>query len=397
VSVAWSEDRETPPQRLTVLGATGSVGTSTLDLVGRHPDRFAIEALVAHGNVTALAALAVRHRARLAVVADPARGADLRDALAGTGIASAAGPQAVIEAASRPVDCVLAAIVGAAGLAPTLAAVRQGCRIALANKECLVSAGAVFMRAVAASGAELLPVDSEHAGVFQALAGQDRAGITRIVITASGGPFRTWTAEAIAAVKVEQALKHPTWTMGQKITIDSASMMNKGLELIEAHHLFAMPADRLGVVVHPQSIVHALVEYVDGSVVAQLANPDMRAPIALALAWPRRMPTPTPPLDLAKLATLTFEAPDDVRFPCLGLAWTALRAGGAATNVMNAANEVAVAAVLDRRLPFGRISALVEATLAAMAPSGEPQTLEEALALDAEARVIAGQRLADLV
>jgi 1-deoxy-D-xylulose-5-phosphate reductoisomerase len=397
---AWVEARDQPPMRLTVLGATGSVGTSTLDLVGRHPDRFQVEALVANANAAALADLAVRHRARLAVVADPAQGPALAQALAGTGIATGAGPQAVEEAASRPVDCVLAAIVGAAGLAPTLAAVRQGARIALANKECLVSAGALFMREVGRARADLLPVDSEHAGVLQALAGQDRTGIARIVITASGGPFRTFTAEQIELAGVEQALKHPNWSMGQKITIDSASMMNKGLELIEAHHLFEMPAERLGVVVHPQSIVHALVEYIDGSVVAQLANPDMRAPIALALAWPRRMPSPTPRLDLARIGALTFEPPDEARFPCLRLAWAALRAGGGATAVLNAANEVAVEAVLARRLPFARIATVVERSLeraSAVRSPAEPQTLADVLALDAEARRLAGQAVAALV
>jgi 1-deoxy-D-xylulose-5-phosphate reductoisomerase len=342
----------------------------------------------------------VKHQARLAVVADPAQGPALKQALAGTAVEAAAGQQAVIEAAQRPVDCVLAAIVGAAGLAPTLAAVAQGCRIALANKECLVSAGTLFMREVASHNAELLPVDSEHAGVFQSLIGQDRTGVAKIVITASGGPFRTFTAQQIADARLEQALKHPNWSMGQKITIDSASMMNKGLELIEAHHLFGVTADQLGVVVHPQSIVHALVSYVDGSVVAQLANPDMRAPIALALSWPRRMPSPTPPLDLSALQTLTFEAPDEARFPCLRLAWAALRSGGGATAALNAANEVAVASVLRRQLEFAKIPRVVEATLEQMSAGGplsEPATIDAALGLDGEARRIAGQYVAALI
>lgn len=386
--------------RLSVLGSTGSIGTSTLDLVGRHAARFRIEALTAASNVELLAAQARRFGARMAVVADPARYGALADALAGTGIAVGAGPAALVEAAQRPADCVLGAIVGAAGLSPTLAAVAQGRRVALANKECLVSAGTLFMAACRRHGTELLPVDSEHAGVFQALVGQDRTGVSRIVITASGGPFRTWTAEAIAAATVEQALKHPNWAMGRKITIDSATLMNKGLELIEAHHLFDMPANGLGVVVHPQSIVHALVEYVDGSVVAQLANPDMRSPIALALAWPRRMPAPTPPLDLARIGSLTFEAPDLGRFPALGVALGALRRGGGATAALNAANEVAVEAFLARRLPFPGIALVVEATLGHMEAAGdlgEPGSIDDVMALDAAARRVAGQRIAALV
>ena len=397
---SWLDDRTAAPQRLTVLGATGSIGTSTLDLVGRYPDRFAIQALTANGNAAALARLAVSHRARLAVVADPDQYAALKDALAGTGITAAAGPSGLDAAARLPADCVLAAIVGAAGLAPTLAAVEQGCRIALANKECLVSAGSLFMAAVKHHKADLLPVDSEHAGVFQALAGHDRSGVSRIVITASGGPFRTWSKAEIAAATVDKALKHPNWSMGRKITIDSASLMNKGLELIEAHHLFDMPADKLGVVVHPQSIVHALVEYVDGSVVAQLANPDMRSPIALALAWPRRMPSPTPPLDLAKLATLTFEAPDEDRFPALRVAWTALRRGTGATAALNAANEVAVEGFLAGRLKFPGIALVVEQVLDHMERAGEmaePMSIAEVTTIDTTARRVAGQRIAVLV
>jgi 1-deoxy-D-xylulose-5-phosphate reductoisomerase len=400
VSSAWIDDTSAPPQRLTVLGATGSIGTSTLDLVGRYPSRFDIVALTAHSNADALAKLAIVHKAKLAVVADAAQYGALKAALSGSGIEAAAGPQAVIDAARRPADCILGAIVGAAGLAPTLAAVEQGTRIALANKECLVSAGALFMAAVKRHGATLLPVDSEHAGVFQALAGHDLTGVSRIVITASGGPFRTWTAEQIAAATVDKALKHPNWSMGRKITIDSASLMNKGLELIEAHHLFDMPADRLGVVVHPQSIVHALVEYIDGSVVAQMANPDMRSPIAVALAWPRRMPSPTPPLDLAQLATLTFEAPDEARFPALRVAWAALRRGGGATAALNAANEVAVEGFLSGPHKFPHIALAVERTLDHMEAAGElsePRSIEAVMAIDATARRVAGQHLARLV
>jgi 1-deoxy-D-xylulose-5-phosphate reductoisomerase len=387
--------------RLTVLGATGSIGTSTLDLVARHPGRFEIVALTANSNAEALASLARLHRAKHAVVADPAGYEALSAALAGSGITAAAGPQALIEAAAMPVDCVMAAIVGAAGLAPTMAAVRQGCRIALANKECLVSAGGVFMAAVAASGAELLPVDSEHAGVFQALAGHDLDGVSRIVITASGGPFRTWSAERIAAATVADALKHPNWSMGRKITVDSATLMNKGLELIEAHHLFAMEPRRLDAIVHPQSIVHAMVEYIDGSVVAQLANPDMRSPIALALAWPKRMASPTPPLDLAKLATLTFEAPDVARFPAFAVAKQALERGPGATAVLNAANEIAVEAFLDGRLRIPQIALVVEQSLAHIDATGgglaAPVDIDGVFALDAAARRVAGQRVAALV
>jgi 1-deoxy-D-xylulose-5-phosphate reductoisomerase len=380
------------PMRLSILGATGSIGTSTLDLIERHPGRFIIEAVTAHSNATALAALARRVGARLAVVADPGRYRDLAEALAGSGTVAAAGAEALVEAAARPTDCVMAAIVGAAGLAPTLAAVGATRRLALANKECLVTAGPVFMGAIARAGIELLPVDSEHAGVFQCLTGQDRSAVSSVTITASGGPFRTWTSEQIAAARPEQALKHPNWSMGRKITIDSATLMNKGLELIEAHHLFALAPDQLGVVVHPQSIVHALVGYTDGAVVAQMAMPDMRAPIALALGWPRRMASPTPVLDLARLASLTFEAPDRARFPALAIAEAALRRGAGATAALNAANEVAVEAFLAGRLSFPGIAARVEQTLDvlegrnALSP---PADLATALALDHMARTVA--------
>jgi 1-deoxy-D-xylulose-5-phosphate reductoisomerase len=386
-----SASERAAPMRLTILGATGSIGTSTLDLVGRHPGRFEIQALTAHGNAEALAALARHHRAKRAVKA----------ALAGSGIEAAAGRDAIVAAAAMPADCVLGAIVGAAGLEPTLAAVANGQRIALANKECLVSAGGIFMRAVKASGAELLPVDSEHAGVFQALCGHDRAGVSRIVITASGGPFRTWSAERIAAATVAETLKHPNWAMGRKITVDSATMMNKGLELIEAHHLFAMAPAGLAAIVHPQSIVHALVEYIDGSVVAQLANPDMRSPIALALSWPHRMAAPTPPLDLAKLAQLTFEEPDLVRFPALSVAIDAMQRGPGATAALNAANEVAVEEFLSGGLRVPQIAVVVQQTLNHMDATGlglaEPDSLAAVLALDDEARAVARQRIRALV
>lgn len=389
VSKSWLEDVSAPRLRMTILGATGSIGTSTLDLIERHPERFEIVAVTANDNADALAAIARRVGAKLAVIANPAGYDRLQAALSGTGIEVGAGAAALDEAAAMPVDCVIAAIVGAAGLRPTLAALGKCRRLALANKECLVSAGGIFMAAVARTGTELLPVDSEHAGVFQALAGHDRTAIEEITITASGGPFRQWPAEKIAEARPEDALKHPVWSMGRKITIDSATLMNKGLELIEAHHLFAVPPDRLGVVVHPQSIVHALVRYADGSVVAQLANPDMRSPIAMALTWPRRMPTPTPRLDLPALARLTFEAPDLERFPALRIAVDAMKRGPGATAVLNAANEIAVEAFLSGRIRFGAIAATVDRVLGQLDGQGNlaaPASLDDVIALDHMAR-----------
>ena len=383
--------------RLTVLGATGSVGRSTLDLVARNPERFEIVALTANCNAPELAALAVKHKAKLAVLGEEGRLDELRDALAGTGIRAAAGASALCEAAASPCDCVMAAIVGAAGLAPTFAALAHGRRIALANKECLVSAGDVFMRAVAKAGAELLPVDSEHSAAFQALAGADPAAIEKITLTASGGPFRTWSRQALAAATPEEALKHPNWTMGSKITIDSATLMNKGLELIEAFHLFPVAAEALDCIVHPQSIVHCLVSYRDGSVLAQLAPPDMRTPIAVALAWPERMSAPTERLDLARLGSLTFEQVDEDRFPAVRVARAALRRGGTAPAVLNAANEVAVAAFLDRRLSFPNITGLVEATLEEAERQGAiglAHCLDDVIAVDSAARRLAGEKLA---
>ena len=300
-----------------MLGATGSVGRSTLDLIGRNPDMFEVVALTGNSNVDALAEQAVRHGARLAVVGDDRHYAALKARLAGTGIEAGAGAAALAEAAMRPADCVVAGIIGAAGLRPTLAAVSQGRRVALANKECLVLAGRMFMQAVRDAGTELLPVDSEHSAVFQAMAGSDPATIERIVLTASGGPFRTWSREQLARATPEEALCHPNWSMGRKITIDSATLMNKGLELIEAYHLFPVEPAQLEVVVHPQSIVHALVEFCDGSMLAQLASPDMRTPIALSLAWPARMAAPTKRLDLVELGQLSFERPDEGRFQAL--------------------------------------------------------------------------------
>ena len=379
-------------KRVTVLGATGSVGESTLDLIGRDPGRYEVVALTANVNYARLAELAVLHKAKLAVVADEAVAGHLRGLLKGSGIRVAAGEAALVDAASEPADWVMASIVGSAGLAPTLAAVRQGRTVALANKECLVTAGELFMREVGAAGTKLLPVDSEHCAAFQAMAGTPKDSIDRIVVTASGGPFRTWSHEQIKAATPAQALKHPNWSMGQKITIDSATLMNKGLELIEAHHLFALEPERLGVIVHPQSIVHCLVECRDGSVMAQLSTQDMRVPIAFALGWPGRLATPVARLDLAMLGQLTFEEPDMKRFPALPIAQAALKRGGAACAVLNAANEVAVAAFLDGRIGFLDIPAVVDDTLDRAERSTvrqAPVSLEEATQLDFSARRIA--------
>ncbi len=380
------------PRRISVLGATGSIGASTLDLVSRHPDRFEITALTAQTNAVKLAELARRHGARLAVIGNEACFGALKDALSGSGIRVAAGAAALVEAAAEPADCVMAAIIGAAGIEPTFAAARQGRRVALANKECLVSAGEVFMAEVARHGAELLPVDSEHSAAFQALAGAAPESIERIVLTASGGPFRDWPIERLAAARPEEALKHPNWSMGAKITVDSATLMNKGLELIEAFHLFPVEAHQLGAIVHPQSIVHCLVTYRDGSVLAQLACPDMRTPISLSLAWPARMHAPVERLDLVKLGALTFEAADPVRFPALRLAEAVLQRGGSAPAVLNAANEIAVGAFLARKIGFLDIARTVERTLEVAEREGliGPQvTLADVLATDRAARALA--------
>jgi 1-deoxy-D-xylulose-5-phosphate reductoisomerase len=379
------------PRRISILGATGSIGESTLDLVGRDPNAYHVVALTGCRNAKRLAELAVKHRAELAVVADEACYEELRALLAGTGIEAAAGAEALIDAASRPADWVMAAIVGAAGLKPTLAAVRQGTSTALANKECLVSAGRIFMREVARCETTLLPVDSEHSAALQVMAGAPVEMIERICLTASGGPFRSWQRADMAAATPKQALAHPNWSMGQKVTIDSATMMNKALELIEAHHLFAVEPDRLEVLIHPQSIVHCLVHYRDGSVLAQMSCPDMRTPIAYSLAWPSRMQAPTTRLDLASIGALSFDAPDETRFPALRLARHVLRAGGSAATVLNAANEVAVEAFLAGRLGFLAIADVVEATLdhASGLVALEPESVEEILAIDQEARGLA--------
>ena len=370
---------------VSILGATGSIGTSTLDLVEREPDRFRVRALTANCDVAKLAAAARRTHAELAVVADERCLPALREALADTDIEVAGGRAAVIEAAARPVDWTMAAIVGCAGLEPVMASVAQGTTVVLANKEPLVSAGEVILAHAAAHGATLLPCDSEHNAIFQCLAGQDMADVRRIILTASGGPFRTATLDAMRAVTPAQAVAHPNWSMGAKISVDSATMMNKGLELIEAARLFPIDPDRIEIVVHPQSVIHSLVEYRDGSTLAQLGLSDMRVPIAHCLAWPKRMATPMAPLDLVAIGRLEFEAPDPVRFPALALARAALDAGGARPAILNAANEVAVAAFLAGQIGFLEIAAIVSDTLDRYDPPA-PATLDAVLAIDAEAR-----------
>jgi 1-deoxy-D-xylulose-5-phosphate reductoisomerase len=379
-------------RRVTILGATGSIGASTIDLIKRNRERYGVEAISARRNAAALAKIAREVGARFAVVADPAAYGDLKDALAGTGIEAAAGEAALLEAAQRPADWVMAAISGSIGLKPTLAAIERGVTVALANKECLVCAGALFMRRAASAGATLLPVDSEHNAIFQALGAGARADVKRVILTASGGPFRTWPLEAIRAATPEQALRHPNWSMGPKITVDSASLMNKGLELIEAHHLFALKPDEIDVLVHPQSVVHGLVEFRDGTVVAQLGSPDMRIPIAHCLAWPQRLDGPAARLDLAQVRDLTFEAPDLARFPALAVARQAMATGGAAPTVLNAADEIAVSEFIGGRIGFSTITALVEATLDEAARRGllaEPAGIDAALAIDHIGRSIA--------
>ena len=377
---------------ISVLGATGSVGASTLDLVRRNRGQWRVVALTANCNAAELAALAREFEAELAVVGDEACLPELREALSGSGIKCAGGPQALVEAAARGADLTVAAIVGCAGLAPVMAAIELGGTIALANKEALVSAGEVMTAAVARHGATLLPVDSEHNAIFQCLAGNRIEDVRRIILTASGGPFRTWTSAQLETATPSQAVAHPNWDMGAKISVDSATMMNKGLEFIEAHHLFPVGLERIEIVVHPQSVIHSLVEYRDGSTLAQLGPSDMRVPIASCLAWPQRMETPMAPLDLPKLGTLTFEAPDEMRFPATRLAREAAQAGGAAPAVLNAANEAAVAAFLAGKIGFTRIALTVERTLSRTLPPA-PTTLEDVLAVDREARVRADELL----
>ncbi|PKB25646.1 1-deoxy-D-xylulose 5-phosphate reductoisomerase [Novosphingobium kunmingense] len=379
-------------RRISVLGATGSIGASTLDLVARQPGEWQVVALTANCQAEELARLARQFGAELAVVADESCLGELRAALAGSGIEAAGGAQALVDAAARPTDITVAAIVGCAGLAPTMAAIEQGRTVALANKEALVSAGDVMKAAVARAGATLLPMDSEHNAIFQCLAGNDPAHVRSITLTASGGPFRDWTAEQLAKATPAQAVRHPNWSMGAKISVDSATMFNKGLELIEAWHLFPVGLDALRIVVHPQSVIHSMVEYRDGSTLAQLGPSDMRVPIASCLAWPERMDTPCPPLDLAQLGQMTFRAPDEERFPATRLARQAAEAGGAAPAVLNAGNEIAVAAFLDGHLPFTRIAVMVEELLARYAPP-PAASLDEVIAIDAEARDYARRML----
>ncbi|WP_439545667.1 1-deoxy-D-xylulose-5-phosphate reductoisomerase [Sandarakinorhabdus sp.] len=373
---------------LTILGATGSVGSQALDLVARNPGRWQVEALTAGSDIAGLAAAAKACGARFAAVADASKAAALKDLLAGTGIESAAGPEAVIEAAARDAEIVITAVMGAVGLEPTMAAVRRGAQIGIANKETLVCAGPVVTAAAKQYGATLLPVDSEHNAIFQVFPHDAPEQVERIILTASGGPFRTRSREAMRGVSVADACKHPTWSMGAKISIDSATLMNKGLELIEAAQLFPVDIAKLDVIVHPQSVIHSMVEYVDGSVLAQLGSPDMRIPIAYAMGWPERIATPAARLDLAQVANLSFEAPDLERFPCLALAWAAMRAGGSAPCILNAANEIAVAAFMCGQASFLDIDAIVAETLN-MVASGPVATLEEVVAIDAAARTAA--------
>jgi 1-deoxy-D-xylulose-5-phosphate reductoisomerase len=376
---------------VSILGSTGSVGANTVELVesqnAQKAGTYRVVALSANERADLLAAQAHRLRPEFVAIANPSRYVELKQALSGSGIEIASGPQAVIEAARRDADWLMASIMGTAGLEPTLAAVERGKTVALANKECLVSAGELFMNKVRQHGTTLLPVDSEHNAVFQVFDAAQTDAIERITLTASGGPFRTWTSNQMKGVTPAQACRHPNYAMGAKISVDSATLMNKGLELIEAHHIFAVPPDRLDVVVHPQQAVHCLVTYIDGSILAQLSSPDMRTPIAYALGYPRRITAPTRRMNLAELGQMTFEPPDLIRFPCLRLAQEAMAAGNGATTVLNAANEVAVAAFLAGNLAFETIPDLVEATMAACASQpGEPLSLPAVLALDSQAR-----------
>ncbi|HVI98601.1 MAG TPA: 1-deoxy-D-xylulose-5-phosphate reductoisomerase [Sphingomonas sp.] len=381
---------------VTILGATGSVGGSTLDLIERAPEAFEVLALTANRDAKGLAAAAIRTNAKLAVVADEAALPDLRDALAGTGIETAAGAQAVCETAMLTADWTMAAIVGCAGLRPVMAALERGGTVVLANKEPLVSAGALVMEAAARHGATLLPADSEHNAIFQCFDAARPDRVRRVILTASGGPFHDASLDAMRRVTPEQAVAHPNWAMGAKISVDSATLMNKGLELIEAARLFPVTPDQLEIIVHRQSVIHSMVEYVDGSILAQLGPSDMRVPIAHTLAWPDRMTTAMAPLDFATLGRLDFEAPDPERFPALRLAREALEADGARPAILNAANEVAVAAFLARRIGFLEIAAIVADTLERYTPAA-PDGIDAVLGVDAEARAIAGERVKDCV
>jgi 1-deoxy-D-xylulose-5-phosphate reductoisomerase len=380
----------TAHRSVTILGATGSVGRSTLDLIGRDPDRFEIVALTAGRDVEGLIELAKRFRPRLAVIGDERAHPRLAEALAGTGIDTAAGADAIVGAAGSGADWTMAAIVGTAGLKPALRALEGGGTLAFANKEALVTAGELMMRAAVDTGATLLPVDSEHNAIFQCFDRVRPGSVRRIILTASGGPFRERSREEMRRVTPEQAVAHPNWSMGAKISVDCATLMNKGLELIEAYHLFPLGIDAIDVVVHPQSVIHSLVEYVDGSVLAQLGAPDMRIPIAYTLAWPDRMETPCERLDLVRIGSLDFEAPDEIRFPALGLARAALADGGAKPAILNAANEIGVASFLESRIGFLDIAAVVGEVLAVFDPPA-PSSIDEVLEIDRQARRVAAE------
>ena len=373
-------------RKIAILGATGSIGTSTLDLVERSPERFEVVAVTAATNAEALADIARRTRAKLAVVADESRLAELEQRLAGTECRAAAGEEALVEAAAGEAELIIAAIVGCAGLPAVMAAIEAGRTVALANKEALVTAGALMTDAAARHNATLLPVDSEHNAIFQCLAGSRKDDVAKIILTASGGPFRTAPDEMLRSATPAQAVAHPNWSMGAKISVDSATLMNKGLELIEAHYLFGLPSTRIDVLIHPQSIVHSMVEFIDGSVLAQLGTADMRIPIAYALSWPERIETPAKRLDLASVARLDFEVPDLERFPALRLAREALEQGGAAPIALNAANEVAVARFLDGAIRFGDISRVVEDALA-RSRAGAPKSIADVLEIDRITRI----------
>jgi 1-deoxy-D-xylulose-5-phosphate reductoisomerase len=386
-----AQDRKTgndAPRRITILGSTGSIGTNTIDLIERDPASYRVEALTAYRSVELLAEQARKFDARFVAIADPDKYADLKSAMSGTDAEIAAGPDAIVEAAARDADWVMAGIVGAAGLEPTLEAARQGAVVAFANKECLVCAGDLMLEEIAQSGATLLPVDSEHNAIFQVFEFDRRATVEKIILTASGGPFRDRTRDEMKNVTPAEAVAHPNWDMGAKISVDSATMMNKGLELIEAYYLFGLPEDRIDILVHPQSIIHSMVAYVDGSVLAQLGTPDMRTPISYTLAWPQRMEAPSARLDLGDIATLTFEAPDFERFPALRLARAALKTGGSAPTILNASNEEAVAGFLAEKVGFLDIPRIVEETLEKM-PGSDIRSVEDVLAVDAEARRVA--------
>ena len=382
--------RDGVAQSVTILGSTGSVGCNTIDLIERHPGRYVVEALTANQNVETLAEQSRKLRPRMAVIADESRYADLKEALGGTGIKLGAGAGALVEAASMPAEWVMAAIVGAAGLEPTLTAVQRGATVALANKECLVCAGELMMAEVTKNGATLLPVDSEHSAIFQVFDFANGDAVERIILTASGGPFLNRERADLENVSPKEAVNHPNWDMGAKISVDSATMMNKGLELIEAFHLFPVSEPQIDILIHPQSIIHSMVAYKDGSVLAQMGMPDMRTPIAYALAWPKRIAAPAERLDLARIGTLTFEEPNPDQFPTLLLARQALRNGGGSPAVLSAANEIAVEGFLAGRIGFLDISRVVEETLEAM-PDTVVESLDDVYGLDAEARRAAEQ------